>query len=318
MNHQKFSDNSLEGIIVALPIGFTQKGEIAFDAFKKHIDACIVAGVQGFWINGCTGLAVYLKEEERKKILEVAVEHVAGKVPIWVHVGAMTTAESMRLAKHAQKFKSVVGISTLPPLFYPTNLQRIIDHMTAIQEAGQLPITYYHVPGVTHVPLDAEELCKLCESVPNICGIKYSDNDLFKVAIVKDKFPHIRIMTGCEEVLLAGLSMGNFDGTVGASQNFLAPSYTALYRAFKEKDLDRARHIQNFVNRLVEIQSRYDFTSFVYGFLNLLGFDYGNPRAPMQYLNQKDLDRIQKDALKVIKPAPFEEKRLIEVEDFIG
>jgi len=103
----------LHGIVVALPTAFDSSGSVTFDAFLRHVDACIEAGVHGFWVNGCTGLAVYLHEDERKRILETALERIAGRIPTWVHVGAMSTAESVRLARHAQNL-SVPGVSTLP------------------------------------------------------------------------------------------------------------------------------------------------------------------------------------------------------------
>ena len=309
--------DEMKGVIVALPTGFSDDNTITFTAYRKHMDACIAAGVHGFWINGCSGLAVYLTEAERRQALEVAVEHNAGRVPLWVHTGAMATRESVALAQHARQFEEVVGVSTLPPLFYGTSVEGVVAHMTAIQAAARLPITFYHVPGVTHVLLDADQLGTLYEQVPDMVAIKYSDQDMFKAMVLKQRHPAMRLMTGYEEVLLSGLALGAFDGTVGAGQNFMPAPFVDIYNLFLAGDLEKARRISMQVARLMDIQGRFDFTAAAYAFLNLLGFEYGRPRAPMLGLTEADCRSVQVDSLVAVKPDPFEEKRLIRSDDFL-
>gem|GEM_PF-6024443 len=308
----------MKGVIVALPTGFVDDDTVTFDAYRKHIDACIAAGVHGFWINGCSGLAVYLTEAERKQILEVAVEHNAGRVPLWVHTGAMATRESVRLARHASQFKDVVGVSTLPPLFYITTLDGIIAHMTAIQAAAELPITYYHVPGITRVNLDADQFGIMYEQVPDMVAVKYSEQDVFKAMVLKQRHPRMRLMSGFEEILLSGLALGAFDGTVGAGQNFMPGPFVDIYNLFFSGNLDKAKQISLQVARLMDIQGRFDFTAATYAFLNLLGFAYGQPRRPMLGLSDADCRSVREDSMLAIRPAPFEEKRLIRSDDFLG
>ena len=57
---------------------------------------------------------------------------------MWVHVGAMTTTESCELAEHGATH-GAVGVSTLPPLFYVTHLERVVEHMTASRPRRNFP-----------------------------------------------------------------------------------------------------------------------------------------------------------------------------------
>ncbi len=306
----------MKGIIVATPAGLNSNGKITYDPTIQHINACIKEGVHGFWINGCTGLALYLSESEREDLAEMAIKQIAGRVPTWVHVGAYDTAQSCRLAEHARE-SGAVGISSLPPLFYNTNMDQIVNHLTAIQKAADLPITYYHLPALTRVQLDANQLIDLCRRVPNVQAIKYSDLDLLKAMLIRERLPHVKMMTGFEEILLGGLALGCFDGTVGAGQNFAPGPLVDVYNACHEGDFDRARGIQRKLVQLFSILDSFDFTAASYAFLKLCGFDFGHPRLPMQVLSSADCQRIGERVLRVVKPDPFEQQRLIRSGDLL-
>lgn len=306
----------MKGVVVACCTPLDDDDRVVFDPLGRHIDACIAEGVSGFWINGCSGLAVLLSVDERKRITEYAAERIAGRVPMWVHVGSWTTADSCALAAHARDH-SAIGVSTLPPLFYITNLERIVEHMTAIQQASDLPITYYHVPGVTKVMLDAEQLIELCQRVPQMAAIKFSDIDVFKAAVIRERAPQVQLMTGYEEILLAGLAMGCCDGTVGAGQNFLPGPLVDVFSAYHAGDIARAQHVHRGITRLLDIQGQFDFTSATYAFLNLLGFTMGATRPPMTTLTPQEHELVKELSLKVIRPDPFNEQRLIRSDDFL-
>lgn len=187
----------MRGVIVATATPFDVDGQVVCAPIGRHLDACLDAGVHGFWINGCSGMGLYLSRDERLRIAEYVEQHIASRVPMWVHVGAMTTAESCELAEHAAAH-GAVGVSTLPPLCYVTNLERVVEHMTAIQAASELPITYYHVPYITKLELTADQLIEMCRRVPHVAAIKYSDHNLNQANVIRQTLPHVRIMTGME------------------------------------------------------------------------------------------------------------------------
>ena len=312
----EYIQEEMRGVIVALTTGFDEGGRIRFEPVGRHIDACIAEGVHGFWVNGASGLATYLEEEERRELAERAAERIGERVPMWIHVGGASTPISCRLAAHARK-QGATGVSSMPPLLYATSLDRIAEHLTAIQEAAGLPLTYYHVPGLTKVALEAGELLELCERVPELTAIKFSDIDIFKAVVIRERAPGVRLMSGFEEILLAGLALGCFDGAVGAGQNFLPGPLVDVYDAYCQGDLERARHIHRAIARLLDIQGQFDFTAATYAFLNLLGFDVGRPRSPMQYLGKGECRLVRELSLQVIGAEPFEQQRLIRTGDFL-
>ena len=277
----------MRGVIVAMATPFDADGQVVCTPIGRHLDACLDAGVHSFWINGCSGMGLYLSRDERFRTTEYVEQYIASRVPMWVHVGAMTTTESCELAEHAAAH-GAVGVSTLSPLCYVTNLERVVEHMTAIQAASELPITYYHVPYITKLELTADQLIEMCRRVPHVVAIKYSDHNLNQANVIRQTLPHVRIMTGMEEEMLAGLAMECVDGTVGASQNFAPGPVVEVYNAYLAGDIGRARDIHGQFARIIQIQEQFDFTSATYAYLNLLGFEMGNPRMPLQRLTPQE------------------------------
>jgi N-acetylneuraminate lyase len=188
--------------------------------------------------------------------------------------------------------------------------------LRTLAEAAQLPLTYYHVPGLTKILLDAAQLAHLCEEVP-LAGIKFADVDTFKATEILHRCPNVSILTGMEEVLLAGLVLNCYHGTVGASQNFMPGPYVEILRAFSRGDIAEASRISTSVSRIVAVQSLFDFTAAVYGFMNLLGYDYGRPLSPMTSLGPAEMARLEVELLRVIRPDPINDRRLIECRDFL-
>ena len=124
-------------------------------------------------------------------------------------------------------------------------------------------------------------------------------------------------MTGMEEELLAGLTLGCLDGTVGASQTFAPGPLVEIYNAYLAGDIARARDVHGQFARLIDIQEQFDFTAATYAYLNLLGFEMGNSRAPLQRLTPEEQAQMREQSLAVIKPDPFGEGRLLRTSDFL-
>jgi len=259
---------------------------------------------------------VYLDIAQRKRQLERVLQIVAGRVPVLALVSALAFKEGLDLARHARS-AGASGVSALPPLIYPGAAANNAAYLRALREAAELPMAYYHVPGLTKVSLDASQLVELCEHVP-LSAIKFSDVDTFKAVEILQRCPDVSILTGMEEVLLAGLALDCYHGTVGASQNFMPGPYVEIYNAFQRGDLAEANRISQGVCRVVAVQGLFDFTAATYAFLNLLGYDYGATMQPMPNLQPTQVDKLKTELLKVIKPDPLEEGRLIESRDFLA
>ena len=305
----------ITGVITALPTPMDRSGQLMAGALERHVNDQIRAGAAGFWVNGGTGGSVYLSLDQRKQQLQRVIDVVSGRALVLAMVSAMSLVDSLELARHAGA-AGADGVSALPPLVYPSAAGNCLDFLKAIRDAADLPITYYHVPGLTHVDLDAEQLAHLCENVP-LEAVKFSDPDIYKAALLAARCPDVSLLTGFEPVLAAGLAVNCFHGTAGASQNFMTGPYVQIVNAHQQHNFDRAARITAGVLRVTAIQGMFDFTAATYGFVNLLGYEYGQPPAPMARLSDQQQETLKQQLLKVIKPDPIEQGRLIETRDLL-
>jgi len=306
----------LNGIIAALPTPFDKSGNVASEPLLRHTRALIDAGISGLWSAGGTACCAYLSLDERNDISRHVIREADGRVPVYVHVAAMTTADSVMLARSAADM-GADAVSALPPVFFGTSTPAVINFLTAIQEAAGLPIVYYHVPGLTKVDMSSADLIEIARSVPNCIGIKFSDPDFWKAVEIKLALPDTAVMTGFEETLLGGLVMGAMDGGVGGGQNFIPEPLVQLYRAFHAGDLQRARDLHWKCARVCQVQGLYEFGPTTYAILNLLGADMGLPRPPIQALTADQIKKVRDGLAACVSDAPFKEKRLIESRDLL-
>jgi len=80
------------------------------------VDHLLAQGVDGFYLCGSTGEGIYMSVQEREQVAETVLEQVKKRVPVIVHVGAVATRDSVRLARHARQVGAAGVSSILPPV----------------------------------------------------------------------------------------------------------------------------------------------------------------------------------------------------------
>jgi len=111
----KFSDADLRGVIPALITPFDEQENFDEKRMRAVVDHLLNKGVNGLYLTGSTGEGFLMTPDERKQVVEVVVDQVAGRVPLISHIGAIGTKVSIDLAKHAEK-AGVDALSSVPPL----------------------------------------------------------------------------------------------------------------------------------------------------------------------------------------------------------
>ena len=105
---------SFHGVWPALLTPLTADDEIDIPALRRLLDYVLGAGVHGIYVCGSTGEGVLLSLAERMHMAEATVSHVAGDVPVMVHVGAASTRDAVALARHAHQ----VGVGIVGSVLY--------------------------------------------------------------------------------------------------------------------------------------------------------------------------------------------------------
>lgn len=229
------------GTMTALITPF-RDGEIDEEAFRAHIERQIEAGVQGLIPAGSTGEAATLSVAEHKRLIRIAVEQAAGRVPVIAGTGSNNTAESIELTAAAQEAGADAALLISPYYNKPTQ-EGIYRHHRAVAEAVHLPQVLYNVPGRTASNLEPETVGRLSH-ISNIVGIKDATADMEQLARTMEACDgRIEFYSGDDATVLPFMALGGV-GVISVVSNVAPRTMRALTDAMVRGDLATARRLQ--------------------------------------------------------------------------
>ena len=105
------------GIIPALVTPLDEQGNLMEDSLKKVIDYTLEAGVHGVFVLGSTGEIYGLTDKQKQRVMEVTVEHVNGRVPVYAGAGEITTINTIKTAQMSEEVGGISALSVITPYF---------------------------------------------------------------------------------------------------------------------------------------------------------------------------------------------------------
>lgn len=217
-------NDNLNGIWPALITPLDVNGNPNISQLEKWVDLLIAQGMDGLYILGSTGQGFLLNEESRKKVTEVVADVNAGRVPIIVQVGSMTTAESIRLAKHAATC-SVDGISSVAPVYYSSSdgtSGMALKHYEQIAASTDLPFFPYQLGSTGFSDGPVGFVNKLLE-LPNMAGMKLTTTNLLEIStIAYSAKGRLILFSGADELMCHAALCGT-SGAIGSFYNLFGP-----------------------------------------------------------------------------------------------
>jgi len=284
---------SFHGVWPALLTPLTADDEIDIPALRQLLDYVLGAGVHGIYVCGSTGEGILLSLAERMCLAEATVSHVAGHVPVMVHVGAPSTRDAVALAHHAQQI-GASAVSSVPPFYYSVKPPGLMAHYRLIAQAAQLPVYFYNLPGATGVSITAKVMRELL-ALGYVQGLKYTSYNLLELrGIIEVCGDRLNIFSGPDEILLPCLVMG-VQGGIGTTYNCLPHLFVDLYDAWCNGDIARAQELQFVIDRVVLTLSGYSVIPAVKVAMRFLGLSCGGPRLPLHPLADEEKTRLQAD-----------------------
>lgn len=230
------------GLNTALITPFDQNDHLDEACFEALIERQIKHGVQGLVPVGTTGESPTLSHQEHDRVVEICVKVTGGRVPVIAGAGSNSTAESVRLARHAEEVGADAVLVVSPYYNKPTQ-EGLRAHFTAVADAISIPLIIYDIPGRSIVRVDDQVLAELAKH-PQIAGIKDSTADCARPtklrSLIGDDFCQL---SGEDATMLPYLAAGGH-GCISVVSN-IAPALCAeLHQAWsKERDLEKALNL---------------------------------------------------------------------------
>jgi 4-hydroxy-tetrahydrodipicolinate synthase len=273
--------NKIQGVIVPFLTPFNGRGDVDLPAVRPLVDFLIERGVAGLFPGGTTGEGPLLTARERRQLAEAVVEAAGGRVPVIVHVGAISTPETAELAHQAQA-AGADAVAIVAPYYYSYGDEALFRHFERVAaQVPDLPVYLYHNPFVGRSCLTVALFTRLVAEVPNVAGVKDSSSNLELVrAGIHLRGGGLNIISGDDGLVLAAMAIGA-DACVSGNSNVVPELVVALARAAAGGDLPRARQLQAKLDAVRTVLADGSDLSLFKGVLELRGVPAGKVRGPM-------------------------------------
>jgi N-acetylneuraminate lyase len=304
----KFSIEDFRGVIPASLTNFGKDEEVDEKEIREFVRFLLKFDIGGLYLTGSTGEAFLMTAEERKKVVEIVMDEVKDRVPVVVHVGAMSTKISIDLAKHAESFKAT-GISSVPPFYRKFSEDQIFNYYKDIADSVSIPMIIYNVPLIGMMPLN---MIKRLAEVENIRGVKYTGTDIFQETLIKDAVgDDFLVYGGADEMAASNLSLG-VDGIVGSFYNVIPDLFLEIYDNFKKGDQRQAEILQKKALKIIMFVLQYgSMQACMKTLLRNAGINAGYARRPFNNFDHDKEEEMVEGILKIAKENDLEYLELI-------
>ncbi len=228
-----------KGCFVAIVTPF-KEGEVDEESLRGLIHFCLDKGIDGIVPCGTTGESPALSFEEHKRVIQITVEEVKGKVPVIAGTGSNNTKEAVELTNFAKEVGAEATLVITPYYNKPTP-RGMEAHYARLNEVG-IPIIIYNVPSRTGVNIPPETVGKLSR-LKNIVGIKEASGNIDQMSSVislsKDDFS---VLSGNDSHTLPLLSLGGV-GVISVVANIVPQDMTQMVKAYLGKNIEKAKEL---------------------------------------------------------------------------
>jgi dihydrodipicolinate synthase/N-acetylneuraminate lyase len=270
------------GIIPPALSSFDADGTIYEKGIRANI-RFILPYANGLYPVGTYGCGPCMGLDERKKVLEIILDEVNGKIPVVAHVGTADTKTTCELAKHA-KSAGAAGVGAISPYYSPhLSDEAMYRHFAALVDAvneTEFPVFVYNNSHLSQNAITPKVLRRLAEH--GLRGCKDSSFDIvnyyFFHEAIKD-YPDFNLIIGTEAIFMAAFD-AEATGCVCGMANIFPEILKELRDAYLAGDRARAMELQYTILEVRSITKAGPTVPIMHAVLSMRGIDSGLPRSP--------------------------------------
>lgn len=202
-------------------------GALDEEALRRFVDWQIAEGTHGLVPVGTTGESPTLSHDEHKRVVEITIEVARGRVPVIAGAGSNSTAEAIDFARHARK-AGADGILVVTPYYNKPTQEGLYQHFKAINDAVDVPIVIYNIPGRSIVDMSVDTMARLYE-LKNIVGVKDATANLARCSQQRLAMGPDFIQLSGEDATALGFMAHGGHGCISVASN-VAPRLCAEFQ----------------------------------------------------------------------------------------
>ena len=232
-----------KGSLVALITPMREDGTVDEKAYAAFVDWQIKEGTHGIVPVGTTGESPTLSHDEHRRVVAIATEVSAGRVPVIAGAGSNSTEEAIALTRHAKEAGADAALIVTPYYNKPTQ-EGMFLHYSAIADAVELPIIIYNIPSRSVVDMSVETMARLAKH-RNIVGVKDSTANLVRPLHQRRSCGEdFCQLSGEDHTAVAFLAAGGM-GCISVTANVAPRLCSEMHTAWSEGRVKDAMAIQN-------------------------------------------------------------------------
>jgi 4-hydroxy-tetrahydrodipicolinate synthase len=269
------------GIVCPLVTPMTSDGRLDETVLRALIDG-LVPDLDGLFVLGSSGELTWLPDEMAIRAARVAVDQVAGRIPVYVGVGDTGLTRTLARADRLADVGADYLVMATPFYYHVASEARLVDAFVTVAERAAAPVVLYNIPQNTHCPLTPSAVRTLAGH-PGIVGIKDSAGDwtTFEgfLALRSDAFS---VMQGRERLAAISLWAGA-DGVISAMGNFAPRLLRALAASIRdERPRRETMALQATIGELAAVFDQGDWLAGLKSTLQATGWNVGEPSPPIE------------------------------------
>ena len=280
-----------QGALTAL-VTPMRNGRIDEKGLVDLIEFQIDSGIHGIVPCGTTGESATLSFEEHKRVIELTVKTVKGRVAVIAGTGANSTSEAIELTASAKESGADAVLSVVPYYNKPSQ-EGVYQHFKTILDAVDIPMILYNVPGRTVINMLPATVARLA-ALPKVIGIKEASGNLQQISELIQVCPSdFIILSGDDFTAMPTVLIGG-KGVISVVSN-LEPAKTAtMIEAALAGDLVRAKALHYQLFSLMGAMFCYPSPAPAKKGLELMGkIASGEVRLPMTQMDESSLQGLK-------------------------
>lgn len=230
----------LQGSMTALITPF-RNGAVDEEAFARLVERQIDEGTDVLVPCGTTGESATLSHEEHRRVVAICVETARGRRPVIAGAGSNSTSEAIDLMRHAKEIGADAVLSVAPYYNKPSQ-EGLFAHFKALNDAVQIPIVVYNIPGRSVVDIRPETMARIA-ALPNVIGVKDSSGDPSRAAWHRELAGPDFLNIAGDDNLALGFAAYGAVGCISVVANVAPRACSQMQAAIRANDWDTARAI---------------------------------------------------------------------------
>ena len=285
-----------EGTTVAMVTPFTKNNELDEKGVRENIGYLIENGIDGILAAGSTGESATLSHDEHRKLLDILIDEVDGRVTTIAGAGSNSSKEALGLVKYAEDIGADAAL-VITPYYNKPQQNGIYEHYNLVTKSTDIPVIVYNEPSRTGTDIDVDTIGKVAQ-LDNIVAIKEGSPDIDKISqtIKKideiDKSGEFAVLSGNDNLALPMIALGA-KGVMSVVANLDPSRMGQLVNYALKGDFKTASEVYYELYNLMKVMFIETNPVPAKTALNMMGRPAGDVRIPLSPLNDENKAKLK-------------------------